>query len=345
MATEQQGNSSDICQINGVHDQHLNQTGDDKVTNSSDATSRHSRFFRTKRKQRLGENLTSVNGQIKIDIPIDHVSKSLEKLKIRSSSPLPSSLAATDDSDESDESNPGVDFEKIPKIDITPARPSIMSINTGFQLKKSHSAKLTRANENESCPKKAVRFADDFGLDLSQIKVIKTDELPYVPRAAFKDLHVTDESNSSGTRHQEPSKLITYMDQQFSNPIYAADFNDRVSRQKIILEQANAIDNRIYGTIKLVSFSLQKRVKVRLTTDNWISFQDHEATYITNSYDGTYDRFSFTIEVDRYRICAGNNIQFSICYTSFAGPELWDNNYDQNYRFDCLSRTIPDYRI
>ncbi|CAF4435467.1 unnamed protein product, partial [Rotaria magnacalcarata] len=67
-----------------------------------------------------------------------------------------------------------------------------------------------------------------------------------------------------------------YMDQQFSNPIYAADFNDRVSRQKIILEQANAIGNRIYGTIKLVSFSLQKRVKVRLTTDNWISFKDYE---------------------------------------------------------------------
>ncbi|CAF4363887.1 unnamed protein product, partial [Rotaria magnacalcarata] len=112
MATEQQVNSTDICQIKDVKDQHLNKTDDDKVTNSSDATSRHSRFFRTKRKQRLGENLTSLNGQTKIDIPIDNVTKSLEKLKIRSSSPLPSSLAVADDSDESDESNPGLDFEK-----------------------------------------------------------------------------------------------------------------------------------------------------------------------------------------------------------------------------------------
>ena len=95
----------------------------------------------------------------------------------------------------------------------------------------------------------------------------------------------------------------------------------------------------------MVSFSLNKRVKIRLTADNWISFRDYDATYIANSFDGIYDRFSFMIEIDRNRICAGNNIQFSICYESFVGPEHWDNNHDQNYRFDCFSRAIPDYSV
>ncbi len=90
---------------------------------------------------------------------------------------------------------------------------------------------------------------------------------------------------------------------------------------------------------------LHKRVKIRLTTNNWISFIDHDANYINNSYDGVCDRFSFTLEIDRDRICIGNTIQFCICYESFGGPEYWDNNYQKNYQFNCLSRTIPDYSI
>jgi len=95
----------------------------------------------------------------------------------------------------------------------------------------------------------------------------------------------------------------------------------------------------------LISFSLHKQVKIHLSTDNWISFRDYDATYINNSYDGIYDRFSFIIEIDRHRVCIGNNIQFCICYQSFGGQEYWDNNYQKNYRFNCFARTIPDYSM
>ena len=88
---------------------------------------------------------------------------------------------------------------------------------------------------------------------------------------------------------------------------------------------------------------MNKRVKIRLTTDNWNTCTDYVATYISNSYDGTFDRFSFVLDIDRDRIFLGNNIQFCICYETFAGQDHWDSNYQQNYRFDCVSRTIPDY--
>lgn len=107
----------------------------------------------------------------------------------------------------------------------------------------------------------------------------------------------------------------------------------------------DAIDNRIYGTIQLISFGLHKRIKIRVTTNNWMSFTDYNANYIENSHDGVCDRFSFTVEIDRHRICIGNTIEFCIGYESFGGPEYWDNNYQQNYRFNCFSRTIPDYSI
>lgn len=138
-------------------------------------------------------------------------------------------------------------------------------------------------------------------------------------------------------------KIITYLEQKFENPIHSHGFEDRVARHKVVLEQANAIDNRIYGTVKVVSFGINKRVKVRLTTNNWITSDDYETVYINDSFDGINDRFTFTIEVPRDRICVGNNIQFCIGYESFVGPEYWDNNYQENYRFESTSRSIPDY--
>ncbi|CAF0820245.1 unnamed protein product [Rotaria sp. Silwood1] len=348
MTSNQDIQSIENFQSNGLIDHHSNKTNDNVVTTSLDSPVRHSRFFRTKRKQRLDENQPNINGETKDEISTYDITKSIEKLKTRSSSPpppLPSPSLIINESDDNDENNSSIDLSNIPKIVITEARQSITTVNIGYQLKKSHSVKLTRANENDSCTKKAVRFADDFGLDLSQIKVIQPDELPSVPSTAFKHLSITNDEHNSLIINPPREKLITYMEQQFENPIHTSNFNDRVSRNKILLEQANAIDNRIYGTIKLVSFNLHKHVRVRLTTDNWISFKDYDAIYMMNSHDGIYDRFSFMIEIDRNRICAGNNIQFSICYDSFVNQEYWDNNYQQNYRFDCYSRSIPDYSI
>lgn len=98
--------------------------------------------------------------------------------------------------------------------------------------------KLTRIDPiDASYPKKNVRFADDFGLDLSQIKMIKSDELPTVPSAAFKDLNLNDEQQTNA--FQERMKTITYLEQRFENPIHAHGFDDRVARHKVVLEQAS----------------------------------------------------------------------------------------------------------
>ncbi len=118
------------------------------------------------------------------------------------------------------------------------SRPSLPTIYSGYQRKKSQSVKLTRLDPIDACPKKNVRFADDFGLDLSQIKMIKSDELPHVPSAAFKDLHISNDDNSTSF-YEERTKIITYLEQQFENPIHAHGFEDRVSRHKVALEQAS----------------------------------------------------------------------------------------------------------
>lgn len=309
-------------------------TQEETQTSSTDPKLPKSRFFRTRRKQRGNQNSA------------DEENKSIEKTKTRSRSPPPT-IVITDDSDiengdnNDDDDNNGND-EDIPDSNFAQHRSS----NPLYQRAKSHSVKLTRHHEDVfSSPKKAVRFADDFGLNLSQMKVINTDELPFVPTEAFKHLQINASNHTNSLASQERFKLVTYMEPLFENPLYTPGFMERVFQEKIVLEQANAIDNRIYGTIRLVSLGLHKQVQIRLTTDNWITYRDYPATYISNSYDGTCDRFTFTIDIDRDRLCTGNNIQFSICYESFVGSTFWDNNYDRNYRFNCHSRTIPDYSL
>ncbi len=117
------------------------------------------------------------------------------------------------------------------------SKSSLPTIYAGYKRKKSQSVKLTRINPLDAYPKKNVRFADDFGLDLSQIKVIKSDELPHVPSAAFKDLHISDDNPAN--IYQERMKTITYLEQKFENPIHSHGFEDRVSRHKVVLEQAS----------------------------------------------------------------------------------------------------------
>ncbi len=134
-----------------------------------------------------------------------------------------------------DENDSSIKIEDLPKKDLTQQKQPLSIIHSSYQRKKAQSVQLTHLNENNSSPKKTVRFADDFGLDLSQMKVINTDELPHVPSEAFKDLKISNDQNSF-TSHV---RIVTYMEPQFENPIYNENFNDRVSQNKILLEQAS----------------------------------------------------------------------------------------------------------
>ena len=295
MTTEEQFQSPDILEINGTEDGDAHEDEEQLTTSAtSEPPARRSRFFRSRRKQRLNEDPSNqaenhtnetnessessesprkmikasswintifsmfVEQQVEetpteehseIDVPI------APTVRKRSSSPPPPPLSDGDDELDGSSTSEPIQFslstenpdverqthlarnDTEEKASATQPRPSASTIYTGYQRKKSQSVKLTRLEPIDAYPKKNVRFADDFGLDLSQIKMIKSDELPHVPSAAFKDLNIDDEQ--SGNNQQERMKTITYLEQRFENPIHAHGFDDRVSRHKIVLEQAS----------------------------------------------------------------------------------------------------------
>jgi hypothetical protein len=194
-------------QSTGIYQINANDISDETRTSSFHKTTCNSCL-------RLSDNTKSTH-----EMPI-------QKSKLRSSSPPPPLVSV---SDESDEDNRSMKIEDQRNNFLTYHRPPLPITYSGCYRKKSHSVKSIRHDEHDSCPKKAVRFADDFGLELSQMRMINTDELPFIPNEAFKHLHI----------NHERMKIITYMELQFENSMYTQDFNDRISRQKIVLEQAS----------------------------------------------------------------------------------------------------------
>ena len=120
--------------------------------------------------------------------------------------------------------------DETPPVSVTvsPSQSILSTTYSGYERKKSQSVKLTRLDQDHPHEKKAVRFADDFGLELSQFKMIKSDDVPTVPMG---NLNLKDER----------IKILTSMQADFENPIHAASYSDRLSRSNIVLEQASEL--------------------------------------------------------------------------------------------------------
>ncbi|CAF1251841.1 unnamed protein product [Didymodactylos carnosus] len=372
--------------LNNNHDNHHdNSSGigtdneDEEHGDNPSSAPRRSRFFRSKRKQRLRDeqSITEPNSVDNSAIPTNDVPVNADDSHVEKTNDDEKKSEINDK--DSDLSVPGGDvfLDKLTDLDterqtylakkatshenevdnvsntvISTSNKSPFLLNTyddvedehnrsvytRHQRKKSQSVKLVKVNPNETRERKVVRFADAMGLDLASVKIIATDELPRVPPAAFK--HLNKEDKNLNDNSETEMRTVVYLTPLFDNPMHTNMFHSRLYNEKVVLEQANAIDNKIYGTVKLFSFGVNKTVLIRLTVTNWESYSDTSATYIPNSNDGLYDRWTFVLEINRENIKAGNILQFAICYETL-GEEHWDSNHGINYKFECISRNIP----
>lgn len=205
--------------------------------------------------------------------------------------------------------------------------------------------------------RKIVRFADVFGLDLADVKTF-LDEIPKVPKSAYKDLKDVDLSDiDSDTGSSDSSAMSLRKKKGFSNhnlpmlpsqelpstslvPMFSqpggfANFFDLLNTKKVCLENAYmANKSAVQGTIRVQNLSFQKKVLLRYTTNEWVTSADIEATYIDGSCDGFSDKFTFYLGTAT-PLLVGQRIQFCLCYQTGVA-EFWDNNDGKNYVFQCL---------
>ena len=108
-----------------------------------------------------------------------------------------------------------------------------------------------------------------------------------------------------------------------------------IYEQKILLECLYTKDSTAYGTIRVHNFVYDKRVFVRLTKDEWNSYQDVQAWHSMNYTHDQTDVFTFQIALQKSH--DANEIPkrfvFALCIQVMS-DEYWDNNQNQNYILD-----------
>uniref|UniRef100_A0A1I8ILF3 CBM21 domain-containing protein n=1 Tax=Macrostomum lignano TaxID=282301 RepID=A0A1I8ILF3_9PLAT len=142
--------------------------------------------------------------------------------------------------------------------------------------------------------RKAVRFIDSFGLDLTYTKLlVDVDKPPAVPPEALLYLDLSggqdDETGATGCRTN--------------------------------------------GIVRVANLGYEKCVIVRVSFNNWRTFADIYAAYVIDSSDGLTDRFSFSFVLPR-NFSVGDRVEFCFrydCYGSVYWDSNAGRNYTLVY--------------
>lgn len=85
--------------------------------------------------------------------------------------------------------------------------------------------------------------------------------------------------------------------------------------------------------IDVRNLSDQKDIRVRWTADNWATYTDSPASY-EQSWDNWHERWKATINLESINT---HDFEYAVYYTLPSGEQLWDNNFDRNYKdADCI---------
>jgi len=229
------------------------------------------------------------------------------------------------------------------------------------KLRKCSSLKSGRTPPGTPSQRKIVRFADIFGLDLSEVKTF-TDEIPKIPKCAFQDLDVDIADYDIGSprsqtpiqtffksQSKSPESVIpssTSLVPMFNQPGCSPSFYETVTARKVCLENAFMETSFTMGGIVRVSnLSFSKAVTVRWSSNDWNSSTDVSATYVEGSSDGSTDKFKFRVSVGCLPV--GSRVQFCLRYNC-GGQEYWDNNNGANYVFQvflCSNSPSSSHRL
>lgn len=183
-----------------------------------------------------------------------------------------------------------------------------------------------------SMGKKRVLFADDVGLALEDVRVV--EDSPDVPPVLEPDVIARLNLGSSAPLCIEDPQFAVNFPQPVSDYL---ELRNKVESSKVSLETAHVKSSSVLGTVRVKNIAFEKKVFVRLTCNNWETYDDINATYSSTSgiYSPSYDTFKFKISLKAVEkdVCS---VYFAVCYK--AGDEqFWDNNNGENYEIVSLS--------
>ncbi|XP_078530491.1 protein phosphatase 1 regulatory subunit 3A [Lissotriton helveticus] len=176
--------------------------------------------------------------------------------------------------------------------------------------------------EAPSSVARKVSFADAFGLNLVSVKEFDTWEIPTTSQNdTFEDEDTVVDEFYLLSRFEVPSR---------------EEVLQKVHKQKVLLEVVEFLPGSasLSCIIRVLNVSFEKRVFVRMTLDDWLSYYDILAEYVPDSCDGETDQFSFRMSLVPPYLKDGAKLEFCIRYETSAGT-FWANNHGNNYQLSC----------
>ncbi|NXG59267.1 PPR3A phosphatase, partial [Hemiprocne comata] len=175
-----------------------------------------------------------------------------------------------------------------------------------------------------------VSFADAFGFDLVSVKEFDMWDIPNTGHNEDIDDEVFPQEEY-------------FFSQLFMLPASQEELLHKVREQKVLLESVMFLPGItcMNGIIRVLNVSFEKRVYVRMTLNNWLSYCDILAEFMPNSCGSETDQFCFKISLMPPYQKDGAKVEFCIRYETSVGT-FWANNDDKNYTLICHKKeTVP----
>ena len=183
---------------------------------------------------------------------------------------------------------------------------------------------------------KKVSFADLVGLKLEFVRTI-------TPCSSEDNLYSLDDNSVWQTNcdnTEASTKRVKFLYPCFVQPSETThSFMKRLYTQNVCLEYIVCNDLVITGLIRVTNLSYMKEVTVRFTLNEWETYRDIWADFMSTSSDGRTETFTFRISVP-YDFEVNRQMEFAIRYC-VSDNEFWDNNDRNNYHVRCLERLVP----
>lgn len=113
-------------------------------------------------------------------------------------------------------------------------------------------------------------------------------------------------------------------------------FRAKLDKQSVSLENViiRELENHLVGTVKVKNLAYDKSVTIRMTSDDWTTFQDVGCTFVEQpglcpqtAVRNLYDTFRFRIALPD---SDARQVEFCVRYCT-DGQDYWDNNAGANY--------------
>ncbi|PAA87675.1 hypothetical protein BOX15_Mlig009482g3 [Macrostomum lignano] len=188
--------------------------------------------------------------------------------------------------------------------------------------------------------RKRVQFADEMGLDLTQVRLMREPSWvpPVLPREILANLPLpkTEVESTSESESEATLASTCQYNCRFEQPVsrYVL-FRENLERNCVSLSSLHFEGCTARGIVNVKNVCFDKRVFVRVSFDSWRSYKDFDAKYLSLCDGGAHDSFSFTFQCPTPAV----DFEFCVCFEALSlGQSFWDNAVGQNYQ---VSAAVP----